>query len=102
MAKDIWAVLEEDAPKGCESVQDLYSWSTNYDPGKGPFSLFLDLIGYSEDEFGEDVYNMRDRSLGYLELSKLASALESYSVDPHGVREYVDLLMRAEAGDLDA
>ncbi len=51
--RDIWAMLEEPAPQGCEGVQDLYSWSLNYDAGKGPFPLFLDLIGWSADNFGE-------------------------------------------------
>src|SRR4051794_38404383 len=51
---DIWTLLEQDAPHGCESVQDLYSWSLNYDAGAGPFALFLDLIGWSTDELGCD------------------------------------------------
>jgi hypothetical protein len=42
--------LLEHAPTGCEAVSSLYDWSTNYDAGKGPFALFLDLIGWSEDE----------------------------------------------------
>ncbi len=93
---DIWTMLEESAPTGCSSVQDLYSWSLNYDAGTGPFTMFLDLVGWSEDEIGEDLYSYASRSLGYVELSKLASALEEYANDPHGVREYVDQLMNAE------
>ncbi len=77
----------------------IYHWSTNYDGGKGPFTLFLDLIGWSEDELGEDVYCYTERSLGYLELSKLAAALEEYACRPHDVRSYVDELMVAEMSD---
>ena len=93
---DIWELLEQEAPQGCEAVQDLYSWSLNYDAGKGPFTLFLDLIGWTEDEFGEPFYSLKDASLGYLELSKLAKALSEYADRPHDVREYVDTLMSAE------
>ena len=95
-APNIWAMLEEDAPNGCEAVQDLYSWSLNYDAGKGPFTLLLDLIGWSEDEIGEPMYNLTSSSLGYVELDKLASALKEYADRPHEVRGYVDALMEAE------
>lgn len=94
--RDIWAMLEETAPEGCEATQDLYSWSLNYDAGKGPFTLFLDLIGWSEDAYGETYYDLKGASLGYLELSKLAEALTEYADRPHDVREYVDALMEAE------
>ena len=94
--KDIWAMLEQSAPAGCESTQDLYSWSLNYDAGKGPFTLFLDLIGVSFDEFGEALYTLTDSSLGYVELGKLAAALEEYADNPSTVSEYVAELLSAE------
>ena len=93
---DIWEMLEQDAPEGCGSVQDLYSWSLNYDGGRGPFTLFLDLIGYGMEEIGVRLYDMDKMSLGYVELSKLAAALESYSTRPHDVTEYVVALLAAE------
>lgn len=93
---DIWQLLEQDAPSGCSDVQDLYSWSLNHDAGTGPFTLFLDLIGWSEDEFGETFYDLKSASLGYVELSKLADALNEYTNSPNEVREYVDTLMEAE------
>jgi len=92
---DVWQLLEQSAPEGCEAVQDLYSWSLNYDPGKGPFGLFLDLTGWSEDNYGSDVYDIAARSLGYVELSKLAAALEEYSTLPATVHEYVSVLLDA-------
>lgn len=97
--RDIWAMLEETAPDGCEAVQDLYSWSLNYDAGHGPFALFLDLIGWTADEMGDGVmlYPYADHpASGYLEIAKLAHALEEYADRPHEVREYVDELMAAE------
>lgn len=94
--KDIWEMLEEKAPQGCEAVQDLYSWSLNYDAGKGPFTLFLDLIGWSEDNLGEAMYSLNGSSLGYVEIGKLAEALTEYADRPWDVNEYVNQLMEAE------
>jgi hypothetical protein len=92
---DIWTLLDN-APDGCDAVSDLYHWSTNFDPGTGPMTLFLDLIGWSDDEIGEPLYSLKGASLGYLELSKLAAALTEYADRPHDVRDYVDALMTAE------
>ena len=99
MADDIWAMLESEAPDGCEAVQDLYSWSLNYDAGRGPFTLLMDLIGWSEENVGGPLYALDDASLGYLELSKLAAALSEYADRPHDVREYVDALRAAEVAE---
>ena len=96
---DIWEMLEQDAPKGCAAIQDLYSWSLNYPAGAGPFSLLLDLIGWSDEQLGEPLYSLKDSSLGYLELSKLAAALTEYSERPSDVRAYVDKLLEAESKD---
>jgi hypothetical protein len=93
----IWELLEQDAPSGCDAVQDLYSWSLNYDAGKGPFTLFCDLIGWSEDNLGEPMYSLKDASLGYVELDKLAKALTEYADRPHDVTAYVDELIAAES-----
>jgi hypothetical protein len=96
MSDAIWQLLEETAPKGCESVQDLYSWSLNYDAGKGPFTLFLDLIGYSFEEFGDTLYQLTESSLGYVELGKLALALTEYADRPSDVHTFITTLIEAE------
>lgn len=92
---DIWT-FTDNAPEWCEETADLWHWSTNCDPGKGPFTLFLDLIGWSEDEIGETLFSLSSTSLGYLELSKLADALNEYTDRPTDVRKWVDELMRIE------
>ena len=94
---DIWEMLEQDAPAGCEAVQDLYSWSLNYDAGRGPFALLLDIIGWSEENVGESIYELSNYNLGYVEVSKLAAAMKEYSERPQDVRSYVDALMEAES-----
>ena len=95
----IWDMLEQDAPEGCAAVQDLYSWSLNYPAGAGPFTLLLDLIGWSDEQLGEPLYNFKESSLGYLELDKLAKALTEYTASPERVRQYVDELLEAESRD---
>jgi hypothetical protein len=96
----VWELLETRDPE-LEPIADLYSWSTNYNAGEGPFSLFLDLIGWSEENIGEPLYSLENAPsrLGYLELGKLAAALDSYSDHPSAVSEYVEQLMAAEARD---
>lgn len=93
-----WESLLDNPP--AEGVRDLYRWSTNFDPGKGPFTLFLDLIGYSEDEYGETMYGpVSGANNGYVELGHLGDALVEYANNPTAVRAYVAALMAAEAGD---
>ena len=94
----IWQLLEEEAPLGCEAVQDLYSWSLNYDSGKGPFTLFIDVIGWSEIYLGERLYG-GDFPIGYVESEKLAQALIAYANRPDEVMHYVTKLVNAEMGE---
>lgn len=108
--RDVWQLLE-DAPVTLADTAALYHWSTNYDTGDGPFALFLDMIGWSDDELGQAIYgptiryaeNIRtgswDERLGYEELNKLGRALMEYATRPHDVRQFVDELMLAEGRD---
>lgn len=96
--KDVWE-LTENPPQGCEETASLYHWSTNYDAGKGPFTLFLDLLGWSDENIGEPLYGLKDASLGYVELDKLGAALREYADRPHDVREFVDTLVNAEMAE---
>ena len=108
---DLWKLIEE-APMHAWDVASLYSWSTNYEAGDGPFTLFLDLIGYSDEEFGTALYGPTVRAaensrgvtdwstfLGYVELDKLGRALMQYALNPNSVREFVDAIMEAERED---
>ena len=90
---DVWQFTES-APGYVEHVADLWHWSTNYDAGKGPFTLFLDLIGWSEENIGEPLYSLKGASLGYLELAKLAAALNEYTINPQEVSAWVETLMQ--------
>lgn len=88
------------APTYCEAVADLYRWSANYDDFK-PFRKFLDLIGYPETYYGDDSVTLADWSkpsdgFGYLELSKLADALQEYTARPEDVERWIVELLEVE------
>jgi hypothetical protein len=91
----------DSAPRSCEDIVSLYNWSTNFQAGEGPFALFLDLIGWSEDNIGETLFAKPEVSfasrLGCIELSRLGEALTAYADLPFTVGEFVDRLMDAES-----
>lgn len=71
-------ILEEEEARFPNAIA-LYQWSTNYEAGQTPFSLFLDLIGWSEENAGAPLYDLTNPQLGYLELDLLADALKEYA-----------------------
>ena len=77
-------------------ITGLYQWSSNYEPGQGPITLFLDLIGYSEEQIGVKLYDMEKMMLGYLELDYLGDALKEYASKGQVAYEYVIDLLAAE------
>lgn len=93
------AELLEAPPAGAIGVRDLARLGSNYDDGRSPWSLFLDLIGWSDDELGVALYRVAANELGWLELSELGAALVEYARAPEGVRSYVDALMGAGSDD---
>jgi hypothetical protein len=76
-------------------VDDLWQWSENYQ-FPTPASLFLDLIGYSTDEFGEPLCSGGAPNLGYREHHLLGWALLAYAHRPADVLERVGELLTAE------
>lgn len=80
-------------------ITALYNWSMNYEAGKTPFTLFIDLIGYSQEEIGEPIYNLSNPLLGYLELDYLGDALKEYATIGSDAYDYVVAIINAEAGE---
>lgn len=79
-----------------DGVVTLYEWSQNFE-WPTPWALFLDLIGYSVENFGESIYNIKEQGssqLGCVELDYLADALKEYAVKPLAVEELIDTLER--------
>ena len=77
-------------------IVGLYQWSTNYEAGKTPFTLFIDLIGYTQEQFGEALYNLDKPQLGYLELDYLGDALKEYATIGGDAYDYVVRILEAE------
>jgi hypothetical protein len=92
-----WELLEAPAAN-VEAVTDLLRWSMNYDGRNGtPYQIFLDLIGYSDEHFGDQLFKGNPRDvLGYLEISYLAEALEEYATHPQEVSDWIDKLVEAD------
>lgn len=88
-----WDVLDN-PPRGCDAVSTLFSWSTNCEHPT-PAALFADMIGVSEDIFGEPLARSLP-GLGYIEIDYLADALKQYAERPNEVRAYTEKLLNAD------
>lgn len=96
---DKWAELINNPPTGLDRIAELFDLSADYEYPT-PATLFLDLIGYSEEEIGEFlVPNLRQVARGYLELGKLGQALDEYTDRPIDADLYIRELLEAEGQD---
>ena len=84
-------------PQEAAAIEELADWSINFRDAQNPFSIFLDLIGYSVDRYGCYCYTYDLRNcgevLGYKELCMLADALKVF--ENHGywdVYSWIDTL----------
>ena len=58
-----------------EKLTELFEWSGNFDSGNNPFCVYLDLIGYSQEHYGNNIVANPSDCLGYLEYTMLANCL---------------------------
>jgi hypothetical protein len=95
--KTVWD-LYENPPKGAEETSALAEWSLNYDYKTGnPYWVFLDLIGYSEENYGENLFSGKfSQVLGFMELDYLADALKEYAENPTLVLAFIAQLQEVE------
>ena len=98
--KNFWELLEN-PPANVSETNALIEWSMNYDIKTGtPYHLFLDLIGYSHENYGEALYKGDPRNvLGFMEIDYLGDALKEYATNPQEVEAWIDALTEAEAGE---
>jgi hypothetical protein len=99
--KDIWDILGDVKPSQ-EHTAGLISWSMNYDLKTGtPYHIFLDLIGYSANEYGSNLfdYNNVHRVLGFMEMDYLGDALKEYADNPQAVLDLIELINEAERSE---
>ena len=75
-------------------LSEFYRWSLNYDFGNSPFNLFRDLVGWSGDVVGTNLYNHDENfsSLGYMEADLLADALKLWATRPLDVELWLNVL----------
>ena len=100
MASSKFYELLEAAPESVKHTAALFDWSENYE-FPTPASLFLDLIGWSEEELGERLTANAMPGLGYLELDYLGDALKEFAAKPWEVADFAAALMATynEEGD---
>jgi hypothetical protein len=85
--------------QGAEETTALFEWSRNFDAGKTPATVFLGLIGYGEEEYGEAIAIPQGVMLGYMELDYLADALKEYASNPQTVNEAIAEMLEAERNE---
>ena len=78
----------DSAPEYAQDTASMINWSANCEWHNSPYALYLDLIGESEERFGENLTTSVP-SLGYIELDKLAKALTEYANRPNDIREWL-------------
>jgi len=104
----VWEFLERPDDRAPEA-HDLYRWGLNCERNSNPFLVFLDLIGWSEENYGqhlvlgESKHEGRRKQhlsdvmhLGYMELDYLGRALMAYALNPRRVGAWIDDLMACE------
>jgi hypothetical protein len=99
--KTIWDLLESPKPSQ-EHTAGLISWSMNYDLKTGtPYHLFLDLIGYSADNYGSALFDLTNvqNVMGFMELDYLGDALKEYANNPQEVLDFIEAIDEAERGE---
>jgi hypothetical protein len=87
--------IENAYGRGYGEIINLHRWSTNYDYPT-PFSLFLDIIGYSEEYFVERLCRDQLPSMGYMECDYLGAALRDFALSPHTGETVIGLLLALE------
>jgi hypothetical protein len=101
MASNKFYELLEQAPDYAKETAALFSWSENYN-FPSPASLFLDLIGWSDEELGERLTRETMPDLGYMEIDYLADALKEYAARPLDILLFVSKLMADYSEEVDA
>ena len=94
MLKGCWTICD-DTPTFLSPISELVDWSTN-EISPATFDKFLDIIGYSDDEYGA---RMADEWVGgCLEIDYLACALGCYATWPESVLKWLGEFMALETG----
>ena len=91
----VWDYLE-DSPNDAERAEYLYRWGLNYDRDQNPFLVYLDLIGWTAENYGQTERLGATVILDYVGAGHLADALTEWSDKPEQVWQWVEGLMNTE------
>jgi hypothetical protein len=75
------------------SIETVYNLAKKYDNENSPFSMFLDLIGYSDEYCGTLAPNANNE---YLELEFIADAIKEFVIRPSEAEDFIEKLLDAE------
>ncbi len=101
MSSNKFYVMIEEAPAKFEPIANLFSWGENYTFKDSPVRVFLHLIGWAEDHFGDKDLEAVP-VMGFLELAMLGDALVAYANFGDDAHEWVSQLMEADQEPEDA
>lgn len=86
----------ENAPARLQPIAELVEWSLNYDYKTGtPYWGFLDLIGYSDEQYGSKL-NPDSFSLDYASADSFADSLKLWAVAPEAVYDFIQEIQNAD------
>jgi hypothetical protein len=92
---NLWEFLEQDTHY--TATKDLFQWSLNFDHGSRPFDLFLDLIGWSQENYGTKLHTGDyESTIRHAEADYLALALREWAWNGSGLERWIDRLMACE------
>lgn len=80
---------------------DFYKWGLNYDFYNNPFNLFRDLVGWSRENVGTNLYNHDEGfdMFTYMEAEYLGDALKLWADRPGDVEAWLDRVSELELED---
>ena len=90
-----WEMLDTDHPEYVSELVSLINLSMNYD-APAPMTVFLDLIGYSYENYGETSSLKQVNYMDYLGLGYIADALQEYVKRPVDVMDWYNKLVQEE------
>jgi len=91
-------------PEKLQPILALYRWSVGNEFGTPykPFHLFLDLVGYTREQFGELIFRAEKHHqlhFGHLEMDYIADALKCWAERPIDSENYINKLLESEHYD---
>ena len=88
---DWYSHLLETEGEKMAAILDLFQWSTNHEHPT-PWVFFLDLIGYSEENFGQTLYEGTAIYGSHIDLDYIADAIKCWAVRPDAVHNLIHKL----------